>query len=292
MSMQWGSRQAESEGEEADAEEPQFQRFSERAEFLEIVGPAKTSDFLRSTFSCSEAFLPFRYRVIELLPHANAAPPQQFDLLPFEAPPRFVMASADGICEVPLEGTDLSVRAAFLSHRVVSLGYVIDEPAAAGALDVRKAEALGVPKGPLMGQLKSGTTVTLPSGASVTPSMVVGPPTRGRKYVHLGDTCNSDQIIPIASGADWLVHECTFDDASKHLAEPRGHSTARMAGAFARQCGVKTLLLTHFSARFLPKSKDSTIMSAIEQQAKEECPDCVVQSVEDLQLIEFVRKRV
>ena len=43
-----------------------------------------------------------------------------------------------------------------------------------------------------------------------------------------------------------MVHEATFDDRSAQMAIPRGHSTARMAGAFAAQCQAKSLLLTHF----------------------------------------------
>ena len=76
-------------------------------------------------------------------------------------------------------------------------------------------ESLGVPKGPLLSQLKAGKSVTLPNGSVVQPSDVVSPPRPGRLLVHLGDTCDSQNMTHIARGADWLVHEATFDDANQ-----------------------------------------------------------------------------
>lgn len=205
-----------------------------------------------------------------------------------------------------------SLRAAWLDHPVPSLGYSLTEPETAGTLDMKKATALGVPKGPLLAKLKKGEAVTFDVKAAgadnsqtttatvtVHPSDVVGPPIAGRKLTMLGDTSNSDRMaVPIqpiessgeeektvaesstassssvslggvAGGSDWLVHESTFDDASSHLALPRGHSTARMAGAFARSVGAKALIITHFSARYPPEEKDPQPIEALRRQAVE-----------------------
>ena len=103
------------------------------------------------------------------------------------------------------------------------------------------------------------------------------------------------------------MHESTFDDACEvqrlkasfvlcfgfqlHVqaqALPKGHSTARMAGAFAARLGAQRLLLTHFrcllslfcsqllivhlfpspSARYMPRSKDEASMNLMEQQVE------------------------
>ncbi len=57
---------------------------------------------------------------------------------------------------------------------------------------------------------------------------------------------HSSRCFMYFARADWIVHEATFDDRSAQMAIPRGHSTARMAGAYAAQCQAKSLLLTHF----------------------------------------------
>ncbi len=86
-----------------------------------------------------------------------------------------------------------------------------------GRLNVDAVERLGIPKGPLLAKLKSGSSVTLPNGSVVQPSEVVQSPRPGRTLLHLGDTCDSRNTILIAKGADWVVHESTFDDANEVL---------------------------------------------------------------------------
>ena len=82
-------------------------------------------------------------------------------------------------------------------------------------LNMEACAKLGVPKGPLFGQLQAGRSVTLPNGSVVQPSDVVSPPRPGRTLLHLGDTCDSRNAMLIAKGADWLIHEATFDDANE-----------------------------------------------------------------------------
>lgn len=52
-------------------------------------------------------------------------------------------------------------------------------------------------------------------------------------------------------GADLLSHEATFTADMRDKAHIAQHSTAPMAGAFARALAAQTLVLTHFSGRFL-----------------------------------------
>lgn len=75
----------------------------------------------------------------------------------------------------------LSVRAGCVRHRVPSFGYVFEEHPFPGKLDMNRCIELGVPKGPLLGQLKNGSSVCLPDGRIVSPEDVVGPPIPGRK---------------------------------------------------------------------------------------------------------------
>jgi ribonuclease BN (tRNA processing enzyme) len=55
----------------------------------------------------------------------------------------------------------------------------------------------------------------------------------------------------VGQGADVLSHEATFTADMREKAHIAQHSTAPMAGAFARALGAQTLVLTHFSGRFL-----------------------------------------
>ncbi len=58
-------------------------------------------------------------------------------------------------------------------------------------------------------------------------------------------------IAGVGEGADLLSHEATFTADMREKAHIAQHSTAPMAGAFARALGAQTLVLTHFSGRFL-----------------------------------------
>ena len=61
----------------------------------------------------------------------------------------------------------------------------------------------------------------------------------------------------VGRGADLLSHEATFSQNMAHKAHKAQHSTAEMAGRFARQIGASTLILTHFSSRYSALGKGS-----------------------------------
>jgi len=71
-----------------------------------------------------------------------------------------------------------------------------------------------------------------------------------RKVIILGDTCNSDTLLSAGQNADLVSHEATFADSMRSKAYRASHSTAKMAGDFARRINAKRLVLTHFSPRY------------------------------------------
>ncbi|HVO18211.1 MAG TPA: ribonuclease Z [Anaeromyxobacter sp.] len=146
------------------------------------------------------------------------------------------------------DGCDLWAFAT--DHRTPSVGWALREDARPGRFHLERAQAAGVPRGPLYGALQRGETVVLPGGREVRPEDVLEPPRRGRTVVVTGDTRPAQATVEAARLADLLVHDCTFGDAESERARETMHSTAREAAAVAREAGVSRLVLTHLSSRY------------------------------------------
>ena len=131
-----------------------------------------------------------------------------------------------------------------------AVGYALVEDDRKGRFNPELARELGVPEGPLWGEIHRGRPVTLPDGRVIDPAMLVGVARPGRRVVLSGDTRPCAATIEAARGADVLIHEATFGDEEGARAIETGHSTAREAATVAAAAGVGTLVLVHFSARY------------------------------------------
>ncbi len=141
------------------------------------------------------------------------------------------------------------VRAFEAVHTVPGLSYVLEEKTRAGRFLRERAEALGIPAGPLYSKLQGGHPVTL-GGRTIQPAEVLGPPRRGRKVVYTGDSMPHEALVGMARGADVLIHDATSDAALEEKANRYGHSSSRQAATTAKDAGVGLLVLTHFSPRY------------------------------------------
>ncbi len=150
------------------------------------------------------------------------------------------------------EDEEFSVSCAPLKHRVPAFGYRITEKDRPGHFDVEKARALGIPSGPLYGQLKRGEWVTLADGRKINGAELCGQTEVGRKVVYCTDTVYCENAIELAHDADVLIHEATFAHQDAELAYQRLHSTSTMAAQVALTAHVKQLIMTHFSPRYAP----------------------------------------
>lgn len=151
-----------------------------------------------------------------------------------------------------------------------AVGYALVEDDRKGRFNPDLARELGVPEGPMWGEIHRGRAVTLGDGRVIEPSVLVGQPRPGRRIVLTGDTRPCDATIEAARGADLLVHEATFGDEEQARAVETGHSTAREAAEVAAAAGVGSLLLMHFSARY---SRDA---GELGREAREVFPGAVV----------------
>ncbi|MFZ9228731.1 MAG: ribonuclease Z [Prochlorococcaceae cyanobacterium] len=150
------------------------------------------------------------------------------------------------------EDDDLQVRCAPLTHRVPAYAYRVDQKPRAGRFDLAKAKELGIPPGPIYGELKAGRTVTLDDGRIINGASLTGPERPGVSVVYCTDTVFSEAAVQLAQGADLLIHESTFCHSEAELAIARQHSTSTMAAQTALAAGVKQLVLTHLSPRYMP----------------------------------------
>lgn len=135
-------------------------------------------------------------------------------------------------------------------HRTDTVGYALVEHARLGRFDPARARELGVPEGPLWGQVHRGEVITLPDGRRIGPEALVGDSRPGRTVVYTGDTRPTAVTVEVARNADLLVHEATFGEDERGRAVETGHSTAAEAARVAREAGVRQLVLTHISARY------------------------------------------
>jgi len=161
---------------------------------------------------------------------------------------------------VVLADENVCIRAAPLRHPVPCFGYVIEEKDRDGHMKVEWLTEQGLPPSPLYKNFKAGKSVESPKepGRIITPEEAMELPRPGRKIVMLGDTCGSEGIAKWAYGADVLVHESTFNAERAKEALFKGHSTSAMAGSFAKRVNARTLVLTHFSARYSGNSASSS----------------------------------
>jgi ribonuclease Z len=135
-------------------------------------------------------------------------------------------------------------------HRADTVGYALVEHQRLGRFNPDRARELGIPEGPLWGQLHKGKAITLEDGRTFGPADLVGPPRSGRTLVYTGDTRPNLSVIEAARGADLLVHEATFGGDELERARETGHSTASEAARVALEAGVRRLVLTHISSRY------------------------------------------
>lgn len=151
------------------------------------------------------------------------------------------------------EADDFNIRAFPVYHRGADcFGFLFEENSHRPFL-AEKAEALGVPNGPQRRDLVSGVAITLTDGTVVSPEDVLGELKPGTRFVHIGDTGRTDDLLEYCRDADGLVIESTYMEEEAEMAHEFSHLTARQAAELAIKAGVKQLILTHISRRYREK---------------------------------------
>jgi ribonuclease Z len=148
-----------------------------------------------------------------------------------------------------LDSKFYSMYACKANHSVTAYSYRFEEKDKSGRFNLDKAKKLGIPEGHLWNRLQNGESIDF-EGKVVRPDQILGEKRSGMKIGISGDTMPTEQLEKFFENCDYLVFDSTFLDEIKEKALETCHSTAKQAAILAKNARVKTLILTHFSARY------------------------------------------
>lgn len=152
-----------------------------------------------------------------------------------------------------------------VKHTRFCLGYRFEELDRPGKFDPGRAEALGVPMGPLWGNLQKGQTVTTPSGRTVAPHQVLGPARRGRHIAFVVDTRSAPGVYSLCRQVDLAFMEGMFLTEHSEHADQKGHMTVAEAARIAKKSRASQAILVHISPRY-----ENSELGILEQEARSE----------------------
>ena len=197
----------------------------DRDEPLIIVGPPKIKEYIETSRRVLDMYINYEIIVKEI------ADPS----IPGEV----------------FRGDDFSVYSFPLNHSKVCVGYKLIEDPRPGVFDPQKAEAAGVPRGPLWSHLQKGETVVNLRSETVRPDQVLGPPRRGCRFSFVTDTAYLPTIAGEVSGSDLFICEGMFTSDLTESAAEKKHLTAVQAAQIASEAGgIRQMGLIHYSPRF------------------------------------------
>ncbi len=165
------------------------------------------------------------------------------------------------------EDDKVTVETIPLKHRIYTNGFLFKEKTGPRKLLINKAVEYNIDVS-LYKSLKMGKDVLSNDGKTISNDLVTADPELPKSYAYCSDTVYYPEIVPQIHKATVLYHESTFLDENHELAEPTKHSTAKQAAAIAKQAGVKTLILGHYSTRYgninLFKEEALTVFDSVE----------------------------
>jgi ribonuclease Z len=157
------------------------------------------------------------------------------------------------VIEVPVDADGPIAQGGFgaleamrLEHSIDAFGYRLIEPDGLRfAPDLLARHGIA---GPAVGELQRTGSIRVNDRTVALAD--VSAPRRGQRFAFVMDTRLCDAVYELADGADMLVIEATFLNDDADLATRYGHLTAAQAARVAQECGVRRLVLAHFSQRY------------------------------------------
>ena len=219
---------------------------SGKSKGIEIYGPSELRTFINSALNNSFCKLSFPLHFVEV--------------------ENFALEN-----KILFENNKIKVNCACLKHKIPAYGYRITEKDKPGTFDIKKAENLKIPSGPIYSELQKGKKVILADGRSFDGKDFCGPPRKGESFVYCTDTVFCESAVSLSKNADLLVHESTFSQDDESMAYEKLHSTTIMAAKTALLAEAKKLIITHFSPRYT--NKNSITPSDLLKEAQKVFPN-------------------
>jgi len=168
--------------------------------------------------------------------------------------------------ELILEEKKFQVFTFPLKHRIACTGFLIKEKTLLRNLNKEKLLETKLPL-EAINSLRKGKDFNDESGNIVySVEEFTYPPRPLRSYAFCSDTGFDLEIVNYIKGANLLYHEATFGNDEEERARETFHSTASDAGIIAKKAEVGSLLLGHYSTRYLD-------LSPLLEEARAEFPE-------------------
>ena len=191
---------------------------------LDIFGPVGIKDFIDANIKYTHSYIPYELNIHEL----------------------------DASVHAPIfENENINVYSIPLQHRVPACGYLFREKQRPPRINVEKIAEHKIPSSAIRGIKMEGNDFLLEDGTLIPNKVLTLPPYPARAFAYCSDTAYSEAIIPIIEGVDLLYHESTYLNRHQKQAAYSMHSTAEDAATIAKKAQVKTLILGHYSSRYL-----------------------------------------
>lgn len=148
------------------------------------------------------------------------------------------------------EDRSLTIETVPLNHRMPCSGFIFREKPGERHINPKMMEYYKVPRSQI-NNLRLGLNWTSPDGDTIPNEKLTTAPDPVRAYAYCSDTRYMPSLAEELKGISTLYHEATYCDDMKDKAIKYLHSTAREAAMTAKAAGVGTLLIGHYSQRYL-----------------------------------------
>ncbi len=147
------------------------------------------------------------------------------------------------------EDHSLTVTTIPLDHRVPCCGYLFREKPGKRHIRRDMIDFYQIPFSQI-GNIRSGLDWTDAEGNVIANDRLTTPADPTRSYAFCSDTRYMPTLHNLLHGVTALYHEATYTSEHTDRAELYYHSTAQQAAQVAKDAGVGTLLIGHYSQRY------------------------------------------